>query len=262
MAANAPAMVMMPMARPYDGRGVDLAHVRKLTNDAMAPEPTKIKPNGTTDSFSARPRNWAFHGKGLPSSNQLAAANDTRRLRKSVTVTDQRKRLRIAAQSNDARDKSDRSRVAGYAPPCMPTATYHHEAATPLSPAELWKLLQMAETWANLGPVEKVWEARHANGHLEGFRWSTSVGHTRYEGMADAKIIEPGVKMTLHLTTKELVGALTAEVAETAGGSDLGVTLAIEARGMLASLFFPAISQAIGSGLSRQVDDFVSALDD
>ena len=68
--------------------------------------------------------------------------------------------------------------------------------------------------------------------------------------------------MTLHLTTTELVGALTAEVDATDDGSGLGVTLAIEARGMLASLFFPAISRAIGSGLPRQVDAFVATLDD
>ena len=68
----------------------------------------------------------------------------------------------------------------------MPNATYRHGSATPLSVDELWALLQEPETWANIGPVEKVWDARHADGNLSAFRWSTSVGHTNYEGTADA----------------------------------------------------------------------------
>ena len=68
--------------------------------------------------------------------------------------------------------------------------------------------------------------------------------------------------MTLHLATRELVGALTAEVRDHNPGSYLDVTLAIESRGMLASLFFPAISQAVGSGLPRQVDEFTASLGD
>ena len=142
----------------------------------------------------------------------------------------------------------------------MPSATYRHVAPTPLTPAELWSLLQAPETWASIGPVQEVWDARHENGYLAGFKWSTAVGHTRYEGTAEAKVIDDGSKMTLHLTTVELVGALTAEVGQDGAASRLGVTLAIESRGMLASLFFPAISRAVGSGLPEQVDDFAASL--
>jgi len=143
----------------------------------------------------------------------------------------------------------------------MPSATFHHDAATPLAVAELWALLQVAETWTKIGPVEKVWDARHNDSHLEGFRWSTSVGHSQYEGTADAEIVDDGSRMKLNLATRELVGALFADITAQSDGSQLRVTLAIEARGMLASLFFPAISQAVGSGLSTQVDAFVSSLE-
>lgn len=144
----------------------------------------------------------------------------------------------------------------------MPRASYSHETATPLSPAELWKRLQIPETWANIGPVEKVWDARHTDSDLAGFRWSTTVGHSTYEGTAEANVNEPGTEMVLQLSTKELLGALTARITAHEAGSQLVVTLAVEPRGMLASLFFPAISQAVGSGLSGQVEEFVRSLED
>ena len=103
--------------------------------------------------------------------------------------------------------------------PLMPSATYRHEAATPLPADQLWERLQVAETWASIGPVEKVWDARYDNGLLSSFRWSTSVGHSAYEGTAQSNVVADGEKMVLHLATKELVGALTADVAGSNKGS-------------------------------------------
>lgn len=143
----------------------------------------------------------------------------------------------------------------------MPSATFSHRTATPLAPGVVWNLLQVPETWSGIGPVEEVWDAQHAAGHLESFRWATTVGHSRYEGTAETIVVEPGRKMRLALATRELLGSLTAELIPNGNASALDVTLEIESRGLMASLFFPAISHAVGDNLGAQVDDFAASLE-
>ncbi len=143
----------------------------------------------------------------------------------------------------------------------MPRASFTHRVTVPRSADEIWDQLQVAETWSNIGPVEDVWDAEHTDdGHLQRYRWSTTVGPRSYRGRAKVIASEPGHLMRLDLDATEVVGTLTTRLAQ--NGDDathLEVTLEVESRGTLSTLFFPVVSQAVGNGLPAQVNRFAES---
>lgn len=145
----------------------------------------------------------------------------------------------------------------------MPNATFSHEAATSRSPEEVWERLQHADTWAAIGPVEEVWDPVHdENGGLLSYRWSAHVGPTRYRGTAEVVEAEHCRIMRLDLDGGEIAGVLTTSIDGNGDGTRLVVTLSIVSRGTLSTLLFPLVADAVGRGLSEQVQRFVAALDD
>jgi hypothetical protein len=145
----------------------------------------------------------------------------------------------------------------------MPRASFTHHVTVPRSADEIWEQLQVAETWSNIGPVEDVWDAEHAeDGQLQRYRWSTTVGPRSYRGRAKVVASEPAHLMRLDLDATEVVGTLTTRLSQ--NGTDatqLEVTLEIESRGTLSTLFFPVVSDAVGRGLPRQVEEFAAAFE-
>jgi len=145
----------------------------------------------------------------------------------------------------------------------MPRASFTHQVTVPRSADEIWEQLQVAETWSNIGPVEDVWDAEHAeDGQLQRYRWSTTVGPRSYRGRAKVVASEPAHLMRLDLDATEVVGTLTTRLSQ--NGTDatqLEVTLEIESRGTLSTLFFPVVSDAVGRGLPRQVEEFAAAFE-
>ena len=135
--------------------------------------------------------------------------------------------------------------------PPMPDASFTTDAVVSRSTAEVWDRLQDAQTWSNIGPVEEVWDAEHdADGHLTRYRWSTTVGPRKYRGRADVVEADPGRMMALDLDAVEVAGRLTTVLSENGDGSThLEVTLLVEAKGMLSTMFFPVVSDAVGRGL-------------
>ena len=67
--------------------------------------------------------------------------------------------------------------------------------------------------------------------------------------------------MTWNIETSEINGLLSVEIASSKTGSDLTVTLSVESRGMLSSMFFPVIADNIGSGFPKAVKEFAASLD-
>jgi hypothetical protein len=140
----------------------------------------------------------------------------------------------------------------------MPSAAFTHRIVIPRTSDEIWGELQHAETWSNIGPVEQVWDEVHDEaGHLERYRWSTSVGPRTYRGKADVIASEPGRLMRLALDAGEVVGTLTTALSENGDGTThLEVTLEVVSRGALSTMFFPVVADAVGSGLPMQVERF------
>ena len=146
--------------------------------------------------------------------------------------------------------------------PVMPRATFTHQATTDAPIDEVWERLQMAETWADIGPVEDVSEAAvSADGLLESFRWSTTVGMKRYPGTARVATAEVGERMRLELDAREVAGTLETHLSANGRGTTVvTVTLEVISRGTLSTLFFPVVSEAIAKGLPAQVDRFAAGL--
>jgi hypothetical protein len=142
----------------------------------------------------------------------------------------------------------------------VPRAAFTHAVTVPATTSAAWDRLQLAETWSNIGPVERVWdEVVDADGILRSHRWPTSVGPREYRGTATTSEVVPQRLMRIDLDAGELRGRLSTTLS--ANGRDdthLEVTLEIEPRGTLSILFFGVISDAIGRGLPSQVEHFAA----
>lgn len=139
----------------------------------------------------------------------------------------------------------------------MPSASFSH-AASVSTPAEaVWDRLQAVDAWADIGPLDKVWDAVHDGERLESYKWRTTVGPTSYDGRATVISSERPNLMRLELDAGEVAGSLQTHMSENGDGSTkLVVTLEVVSRGMLSTLFFPVLSEAVGRGLPQQVEQF------
>ena len=162
----------------------------------------------------------------------------------------------------------------------MPSAEYTHSVTVDTPPDGVWASLQSAETWADIGPVDRVWAPMMDEGILMGYSWATDIGGRAYEGSARTLEherprslgLQPTLEGTLEherpsrfsmeLDAGEMAGTIAIVLAENDNGTHLEVSLVIESRGMLSSLFFPAIRSAIGSGFPQQVEGMAAHLGD
>ena len=145
----------------------------------------------------------------------------------------------------------------------MPSASSSHEVGVDRPAAELWEILQAADTWANIGPVERVWDPVHDEaGTLLSYRWSTTVAGRPYKGSATTVAADPPSTMQLELDGGEVAGVLTTRLSPNAepGHTTVNVHLEVSSRGALSAMFFPLIADAINRGLPDQVEQFAARL--
>ena len=138
----------------------------------------------------------------------------------------------------------------------MPSATFTETVTIDSDPADVWDQLQEPDVWASLGPVQKVWDPIFADGVLTGFTWSTDIGGKVYEGTGKAISFQRPDRYELVLDTSEMSGTITADLSPAnPGGTEAVVSIELKSKGLLSSMFFPAIKNAIGSGFPGQVSD-------
>ena len=144
----------------------------------------------------------------------------------------------------------------------MPRATFSHQVVAAAPVGEVWERLQLAETWANIGPVEDVIESTSSeDGQLESFVWTTTAAMKHYTGTAIVSDAVYGERMTLDLDAQEVAGTLETHLAPNGNGTTIvTVTLEVISRGTLSTLFFPVVSETIARGLPTQVDAFAESL--
>lgn len=143
----------------------------------------------------------------------------------------------------------------------MPSATFTETVTIDADPANVWDRLQEPDTWASLGPVQKVWDPIFADGVLTGFTWSTDIGGKVYEGTGEALSHQRPDSYELMLDTSEMSGTITATLSPAnPGGTEAVVAIELRSKGLLSSMFFPAIKNAIGSGFPGQVIDMGARL--
>jgi hypothetical protein len=65
----------------------------------------------------------------------------------------------------------------------------------------------------------------------------------------------------IDLDAGEMAGKIDATLSDgNPGGTDIEVSIELRSKGMLSSLFFPAIKSAIGGGFPDQVEEMATAL--
>ncbi len=137
----------------------------------------------------------------------------------------------------------------------MPAARFSHHAVSPADVDCAWAALQRATTWGQLAGVEDVSEAVHSpDGLLEQFLFVVAVAGQKYSGRATTVRRTPLEEMALRIRSSELEGTITVTLSPVEASTGLAVTLELAARGLLSTMFFPAITKAVGGGLPEQVD--------
>lgn len=143
----------------------------------------------------------------------------------------------------------------------MPSATFTETVTIDADLANVWDQLQEPDVWESLGPVQQVWDPITEDGVLTGFTWSTNIGGKVYEGTGKAVSHERPNRYELLLDTSEMSGTITADLsAANPGGTDAVVAIELKSKGLLSSMFFPAIKNAIGAGFPQQVSDMGARL--
>jgi carbon monoxide dehydrogenase subunit G len=138
----------------------------------------------------------------------------------------------------------------------MPSATFTETVEIDATPEEVWDRLQAPNIWESVGPVQKVWDPTIDNGVLLSFKWSTNIGGKTYEGVGTALEHQRPDRYVLDLDAGEMAGKITSMLTTgNPGGTEAEVSIELRSKGMLSSLFFPAIKSAVGSGFPEQVVD-------
>jgi len=122
--------------------------------------------------------------------------------------------------------------------------------------ADVWDRLQDPMIWATVGPVQRVWDPVIDRGVLTTFKWSTDIGGKIYEGVGTALDHERPSNYKIVLDTSEMAGTINVDLKDgNPGGTVADVSIELRSKGLLSSMFFPAIRNAIGSGFPDQVAD-------
>ena len=143
----------------------------------------------------------------------------------------------------------------------MPSATFTETVAIDAAPGEVWDRLQEPDIWASVGPVQKVWDPTIDDRVLRNFKWSTNIGGKVYEGVGTALEHERPHRYVLDLDAGEMARKISTDLTDgNPGGTVIDVSIELRSKGMLSSLFFPAIKNAVGSGFPEQVADMAAQL--
>jgi len=138
----------------------------------------------------------------------------------------------------------------------MPSDTFSHTVTVAATPDSIDRVLQMADTWKGIGPIDNVWDATHDGDRLTGFKWSARAAGKSWEGTAERAAVERDGAMTLDLDASEIAGAITVFLQPADGTTELTVELFARPKGMLAGMFWGVVSDALRSGLSAQIETF------
>lgn len=135
--------------------------------------------------------------------------------------------------------------------------TFTHTAPVHASTAEVWAALQRAETWKNIGPIDEVWDATHAeDGSLAGYRWSARAAGRTWKGVATTFESVREHRMRLALESPEIYGGITVDI----GAGEITVSMDAAPKGPLATMFWGTVRRALQSGLPAQVEAFAKGL--
>ncbi|MGH8874191.1 MAG: hypothetical protein ACRDVM_02920 [Acidimicrobiia bacterium] len=143
----------------------------------------------------------------------------------------------------------------------MLAQTFRHTAVASVDPASVWVELQEARTWAAIGGVDQIFDARHRpDGALQSYQFTTTAGGRAYQGTARAVESEAPHRMVVEVETSEIGARIAVDLAGTTGGTQVTVELSVSSRSARAAVLFPVIAGAIGSDFPGSVEGFAARL--
>lgn len=143
----------------------------------------------------------------------------------------------------------------------MPSQTFTHTTTARAPVQEVWIALDRPETWEAIGGVDRVFDPEiDDEGRLRGFSFDTMAGGRKYLGKATPRRRVEGHVMAWDVANPEVQGVTTVEVEPDGTETTIRVTLEVESRGLLSTMFFPVVAAAIGNGLPAAVDHFAAGL--
>ena len=141
----------------------------------------------------------------------------------------------------------------------VPKDEFSHTATANASPREVFNVLDEPMTWEQIGGVDKVTDAVvDAEGRLQRFGFEVRAAGKTYVGRATPHMRIEDELMAWNVDTTEIKGTTSVALRPAGESTEVTVTLEVESKGLLASMFFPVIASAIGSGLPRSVEEFTT----
>lgn len=143
----------------------------------------------------------------------------------------------------------------------MPSARFTHSTHADTTLAVAWEAMQRPETWASLAGVEEITDPEFGlEGCLSAYAFTARVAGQIYPGRASTVVSDPPDQMAVRIATSELDGTLNTRLLDASNGITVEVTLELTSKSLLASMFFPVLSTAVGNGLPGQVVAFAAQL--
>lgn len=137
----------------------------------------------------------------------------------------------------------------------MPSARFTHEVHTAASPETAWRVLQEPETWGSLGGVTDIRDAKYADdGDLLSYSFSAMAAAKSYDGRATTVVSEAPQTMAIKIASIEMTGRIAINLEAVETGTKGTVSLTLEPKGFLSSMFFTAIKVAVGTGFPQQAE--------
>lgn len=143
----------------------------------------------------------------------------------------------------------------------MPSQTFTHRAISTASPTDVWAAMDLVATWEKIPGIDRVVGSEQDDqGRLESFSFEATVAGRPYRGRARRHDRVEEERISWRITSPDVNGSVAVDLTPVNEGTEISVDLTVAMDGFLASLFFPAVTQALGRGFPDAVQNFASAL--
>lgn len=96
--------------------------------------------------------------------------------------------------------------------------------------------------------------------NLTGYRFVVDIAGTAYRGTAVRGNWDPPHRMAMAIESEQLTGQINVKVSTTPSGTEVKVEMAMEPVGILGSMVFPVLTNAVAKGFPEAVERFVTDL--
>jgi hypothetical protein len=138
---------------------------------------------------------------------------------------------------------------------------FFHRALVATHVERVWRELQKPSTWKQIGGVDEISDEQFdEHQDLVGYRFTIVIAGTDYQGVATRTLAERGKLMVMSIDSSQLTGEIGVALAPDGQTTGIELSMAMASKGLLASMFFPAIVKAVAGGFDATAAEFVNSL--